>query len=76
VHCDESKVDTYDLTLPELYDEPLTVQVSVPDSWKRVQVVQGEGEPVVTETVDLDGRRCARVDVLPNVPAATVTVVE
>lgn len=76
IQCDESKVDTYDLTLAELYDEPLTVQVPVPDSWKRAQVVQGEGEPVVVEALEGDGGNCVRVDVLPNVPAASISVVE
>jgi len=76
IQCDESKVRTYDRPLAELYDEPLTVQVSVPDSWQRFQVVQGEGEPVVLETVEVDGRRVARFDVRPNVAAATVSVLE
>ena len=76
VRCDETKLGSFDRPMPELYDEPLTVQVRVPDRWRRVRVVQGEGKPIVLETVEVDGRRFARVDVRPNVPAAEVAVVE
>jgi hypothetical protein len=74
VRFDEARLGGFDLPMPELYDEPLTVQVRVPAPWRRLRVVQGEGEPVVVETVEVDGRRFARIDVRPNVPAAEVAV--
>jgi len=76
IQCDESKVRTYDRPLAELYDEPLTVRVPVPDSWQRFRVAQGEGEPVVLDTLPVDGGRCAQFDVRPNVASAVVSMAE
>ena len=75
IECDEEKVaTTYERPLAELYDEPLTVRVRVPDAWSRFSVAQGDADPTEHETVAMDGRRCALVDVRPNVAPAVVAL--
>ena len=74
--CDETKLETYGLPFVELYDQPLTVRVPVPDSWTRFTVAQGAGEKAVRQscdTIEVEGRRVAQFDVRPGVGAATVT---
>lgn len=74
--CDESKLDTYGLPLAELYDQPLTVRVPVPDSWGHFSVAQGaEGDPVEKnyETIEVEGQRVAQFDVRPGAGEARVT---
>ncbi len=71
VECDESKVETYGLPLAELYDEPLTIRVPVPDTWATFRLEQGE-RTETRETITVDGTRHAHCNVLPNVTAAAV----
>ncbi len=73
VECDESKLDTYGLPLTELYDQPLTVRVPVPQSWSHFTVVQGRGKEALAdsyETIEVGGQRIAQFDLRPNGPAA------
>lgn len=74
IECDEAKVKTYGRPLAELYDQPLTVRVSVPNSWSRFTVLQGDADRKTYETIELDGKRYAQFDVRPNVGAATVAM--
>jgi hypothetical protein len=74
VECDPQKVETYGASLTELYDEPLTVRVQVPDQWMRFAVKQGDSAETIYEAVMADGVRFAVFDVLPNVSPAIVTV--
>ncbi|MCK4375930.1 MAG: polysaccharide deacetylase family protein [Candidatus Brocadiae bacterium] len=71
IECDEGKVNTYGVPFAELYDQPLTVSVRVPESWRRFCVEQ-DGEVETYDTIEADGERCARFDVRPNVDAALV----
>ncbi len=73
IECDETKVKAYDAPFVELYDEPLTVRVSVPDSWSRFTVTQQEDRRDY-EAVDVDGVHYAQFDVRPNVEPAAVAV--
>ncbi len=73
IECDETKAKTYDAPFVELYDEPLTVRVSVPDSWSRFTVTQQEDRRDY-EAVDVDGVHYAQFDVRPNVEPAAVAV--
>ncbi len=75
VECDESKVNTYGRPLAELYDQPLTVRVRVPESWRRFVVTQGDARKEY-ETVQVGGVRCAQFDARPNVGPAAVTLAE
>ncbi len=65
IECDDAKVKTYGRPFAELYDEPLTVRVGVPDSWSRFTATQGE-ESADREVVEVDGKRYAQLDVRPN----------
>ena len=75
IECDQDKVKTYGRPFAELYDMPLTVQVSVPPSWKQFVVKQMSRE-VKGEVVNVDGRPVARLDVRPNVEPAVVTAAD
>lgn len=67
VQCEPAKVETYGLAFTDLYDQPLTVEVEVPDTWRSVVLPQGR---VATR---FDGTKTmALVEVLPN--RGTVTV--
>ena len=72
IECDATKVKTYRRPFVELYDEPLTVRVEVPDSWLRFTVVQGD-ESKDYEATDVNGSRYALFDVRPNRKPATVS---
>ncbi len=72
IECDETKVKTYDRPFVEIYDEPLTVRVSVPDSWSRFTVTQGE-ESKGCDVIEVDGKRYAQFDVRPNRGPAVVS---
>lgn len=76
VECDGSKLETYGLPFAELYDQPLTVRVPVPDSWGHFSVVQGaDGDAVEKscEAIEVEGQRVAQFDVRPGVGEAKVT---
>jgi hypothetical protein len=78
IECDESRLDTFGLPVSDLYDEPLTVRVPVPDSWSRFVVVQARGRRSDVRTYDtivVDGRRVAQFGVKPNLVPAMVTTV-
>lgn len=72
IERDDAKVKTHGRPFVELYDEPLTVRVEVPDSWGRFTVTQGE-ESKDCEATQVDGRRYAQFDVRPNRGAAVVS---
>ena len=72
IECDETKVKTYGRPFVEVYDEPLTVRVEVPDSWPGFTVAQGE-ESKDYGTTQVDGRHYAQFDVRPNREPATVS---
>jgi sulfatase modifying factor 1 len=74
--CDDSELRTYGRPLAELYDQPLTVRVPVPDSWAHFTVVQAAGKGAVTksyEAIEVEGQRVAQFDVRPGVGEARVT---
>jgi len=58
-----------------IYNHPLTVAVTVPESWRAVRVTQGEASflAAVNET---DGGFVAKVDIIPNGIAATLEPVD
>jgi hypothetical protein len=55
------------LTDPNLFDQPLTIELTVPDSWsaKDVSVKGRDGKSVPIRTADLSGRAILRFDVVP-----------
>jgi hypothetical protein len=65
VECDSAKLETFGRPLVELYDQPLTVEVPVPDSWRSVTVRGARGR-LAAKTVRVAGETLARFDVLPN----------
>jgi hypothetical protein len=75
IECDPEKVKTYGRPFTELYDMPLTVEVVVPESWKRFAVKQA-GREETGEVIETKGRRLARFGIQPNVEAALVRVVK
>jgi len=56
----------------DLYDEPLTLEVAVPDSWKTFTVTQADHVDKY-DTMDTPTGHVARFDILPNVALATIT---
>jgi hypothetical protein len=71
IDCDASKVATFGASFAELYDEPLTVRVAVPDDWSGCTVTQVNSAGSC-EVRMADGQRVAQFDVRPNVAAAQV----
>lgn len=69
VMCDRTKLETFGCSVAALYDQPLTVEISVPVNWDQIRIVQGKR--VVHGEVVRAG--LARIDVLPNAGSATVT---
>ncbi|MBQ8583587.1 MAG: hypothetical protein IJ488_03140 [Clostridia bacterium] len=69
---EQIKVTLTDSLPDEIYNYPLTVRLTVPDTLEAVRVTQGDR---VTYAVckSLDGRRCADVDIIPDGGVATVT---
>lgn len=79
IECDESKMETFGVPFAELYDEPLTVRVPVPDSWSRFVVVQARGDDADVRTYDtiiIKGARIAQFGVRPGIVPAMVTTIE
>lgn len=72
VACDESKVNTYNVTFTELYNEPLTVRNEVPKGWSDFFVRQGKAVKSYS-VIKVNGKRYAQYDVRPNAGAAVVT---
>jgi len=72
IECDETKVNTRGRPFTELYNQPLTVRVGVPDSWSRFCVVQGDAVQSGA-TVEAEGRRYAQFDIRPNVGPAAIS---
>ncbi|MGV3614026.1 MAG: polysaccharide deacetylase family protein [Fimbriimonas sp.] len=72
VDCDPKRLDTYGLPVAALWDQPLTVEVPVPPSWRTFEVRQG-GRTARGRTEMMGGRRWARFDVRPNVGAARIS---
>ena len=72
VTCDESKVSTYGRPFTELYCDPLTVRVQVPDSWSSFNMTQemffGSGT-----TIAVNGTKYVQFDVRPNLKPAVIT---
>ncbi len=72
IECDPGKVVTLGRPFTEMYDEPLTVRVRVPNSWSRFMVTQGDRTREYDALV-IGGAPCAQFDVRPNVGPAVVT---
>jgi hypothetical protein len=72
--CDEGSVNTFGRPFTDLYDQPLTLRVSVPASWRAFTVAQG-GASRGYDIIEDSGRRFAQFDALPNVGAVEVRVV-
>jgi peptidoglycan/xylan/chitin deacetylase (PgdA/CDA1 family) len=72
VVCDATKVDTYDRPFTELYSEPLTVRVAVPDTWSEFTMRQ-DAHFGKYQAIDIDGRRVAQFEVRPNLGPAVIT---
>jgi peptidoglycan/xylan/chitin deacetylase (PgdA/CDA1 family) len=71
VTCDPAKLEFTDAPIPVLYDQPLTVEVQVPSSWKSFKVTQG-GKTSSYATVVRQGVHIAQCPVLPNAGPAAV----
>jgi len=69
LRCDPSKLSTFGLPVSALYDQPLTIEVRVPDTWQSFRVTQGKNSHryVVGPT------HVARFEVLPNSASAVVS---
>lgn len=67
--CDPAKLAFNDLPVSTLYDEPLSIEVAVPEAWKSFVVTQGEHVAHYT----VDSNHIARFLLRPNLPAATVS---
>jgi len=65
VKCDPEKLAFTDRPIPVLYDQPLTVEVSVPDSWKSYSVYRGRTKTAAGLPVDPNSH-VIRLDVRPN----------
>ena len=74
LQCDATKLSTNGLPVSVLYDQPLTVELRVPTSWKAFRVKQGD-RSVKYLVQNENGEPSARFDVLPNVGPATVTMI-
>jgi peptidoglycan/xylan/chitin deacetylase (PgdA/CDA1 family) len=72
ISCDPSKLAFNDLPVEALYDQPLTVEVAVPASWKSFQVRQGM-KAVQYAVESTQASHVARFQVLPNLPPAIVS---
>jgi hypothetical protein len=73
VTCQQSKLAFSDKPITALYNQPLTVEVTVPDSWQSFHVLhRNSSSPYTTQSQN--GVRVARFDILPN--AGSVTVVQ
>jgi len=75
VECDDGKVDLFNSSFVELYDESLTVKNEVPKEWSAFFVTQGKKVKSYS-TIKLDGKTYAQYDVRPNVGEAIVTRIE
>lgn len=62
------------LTDPELYDQPLTIEVAPPKSWRpgRLTVADSEGKVSVIRTVRPHGQALLRFDAAPRTAAYTI----
>jgi len=62
------------LTDPELYDQPLTVEVTPPASWprERIAVNDAKSELISVRTAQAGGRQVLRFDVTPRAGAYTI----
>jgi len=69
VTCDGSKLSSFGLPVSALYDQPLTIELSIPDSWTAFRVVQGKHSARYVR----NSSGPARFNVLPNVDPAVVT---
>ncbi|MBN2371155.1 MAG: polysaccharide deacetylase family protein [Vicinamibacteria bacterium] len=75
IACDESRVNTFGRPFADLYDQPLTLRVSVPAHWTSYVVTQ---QTTVDRygMIEENGRKLAQFDVRPNVGPADVRVAE
>jgi hypothetical protein len=55
IECDETKVDLFDTSFVELYDEPLTVRNEIPKKWSGFFIRQGKKVKSYS-TIKLNGR--------------------
>jgi hypothetical protein len=74
LQCDEGRINTFGRPFADLYDQPLTLRVSVPGSWRAFTATQG---PTFRRygVVEDGGRRFAQFDALPKVGNVEVRVV-
>jgi hypothetical protein len=72
LECDPSKVATFGRPFTEVYDEPLSVRVRVPGSWRHFEVAQGTATHQ-GETIEIEGQRYVQFGMLPNADPAVVT---
>jgi hypothetical protein len=75
VDCDEAKLDLFDSSFVELYDEPLTVRNEVPKSWSAFFIRQGK-KIESHSTIKLDERIYVQYNVKPNFGEAVITKIE
>lgn len=63
--CDPAKLETYGLPIPAIWDQPLTVELEVPASWRVIEIRQATH--LARQEVGLvKDRRLARFQALPN----------
>jgi hypothetical protein len=75
VECDEAKVDLFNSSFVELYDEPMTVRSEVPKEWSTFFVRQGR-EVRSYSVIEVDSKIYAQYDVRPNTGEAVITRIE
>ncbi len=75
VECDEAKVDLFNSSFVQLYDESLTVRNEVSKGWSAFFVRQGTKVKSYS-TIKLDGKIHAQYDVRPNAGEAVITRIE
>ena len=70
--CDVKKLEFQLQNLSQLYDQPITVEVSVPENWEHFVVYQGGRMGVSYSVVSQPGVNFARFSVRPNSGVVTV----
>ena len=75
VECDEAKVNLFNASFVELYDEPLTVRNEIPKGWSAFFVRHGR-EVKSYSVIEVGGKRYAQYDAKPNIGEVVITRVE
>lgn len=71
VDCDTVHVEKFGHPFTQLYDQPLTMEVEVPNTWRMFTIKQGDQTKTLS-TVDFGAQHLARFDILPNMGPAKI----